>query len=97
MPANEFLGDGRERVRDRKAACFLFDLRQEHGFKDEIAKLFAKRRVIAAIDGFEHFVRFLEHLRLQRIDGLLAVRMGIPSGARSARDEIDQAEERIGG
>ncbi len=48
-------------------------LRDEHRLEHEIAEFLTQCVVVVAVDRLEHLVGFLEHKRLQRIDGLFAV------------------------
>ena len=49
------------------------ELREEHRLEQEVAELLAQRRVVVAVNRRKHFVRLLQHERLERVDRLLAV------------------------
>ena len=70
-----------QRIRDREAALVGRDLREEHALEEQIADLAAQRVVVAAIDRVEHFVRFLQHERPQRLESSARD----PTGSRRGR------------
>src|SRR5262249_16198870 len=55
-----------DRVANREISRLLADLREKYRFVEEVAQLFAQRGRVAGVDGLEHFVRFLEHVRAKR-------------------------------
>ena len=73
MAAHELVGDALERIGDREVPGLGLELREKDRLEQEVAELFAQRRVIVAVDRVEDLVGFLEHERLQRVDRLLAI------------------------
>ena len=73
MTPHQLVGHGSQRIGDREMSLLRLELGEKDGLEHEVAQLFAERRVIVPVDGIEHFVGLLEHERLQRIDGLLAI------------------------
>jgi glutaredoxin 3 len=68
----------------------------EDDLQQEVAELVAKRGGIAAIDGVEDLVGFLEHVGAERRVSLLAI-PGTAAGGPQARHDVDQSSERIDG
>ena len=71
---------------------FLFELRHEDGFEEEVAEFFAHALVVVPVDGFEQLVGFLEDVFLQRVDGLLAV-PGTPVRGAQCSHDLDEPDE----
>ena len=74
---------------------FGLELGEEDRFEHEVAKLFAERAMIVRVDRLDHFVGFLEHERLQRVDRLLAI-PGAAARPPESRDDVEEAGERFG-
>ena len=81
-----------QRVGNREVAGLGLELREKHRLEHEIAELLAQRGVIVRVDRLEHLVGFLEHERLQRVDGLLAIPRTAVGPAQRGHD-LDEAGE----
>ena len=92
VPAHQLVGDAGERVGDGEVSRLGLELRHEDGLEEEIAELLAERRVVVAVDGLEHLVGLLEHVRLQRVDGLLAVPRAAVRSPKRGHD-VNEARE----
>ncbi len=95
MPAHQFVGDALDRIGDGEATVLRFELGDEDGLEKKVAELITERRVIVAVDRLEHFVRFLEDVRLQRVDRLLAV-PGAAVWRAEPCDDVDEPLELAG-
>jgi len=78
------------------AASVGFELCEKHRFEHEVAELIAQVRVIVAVDRLEHFVRFFEDERLERVDRLFAVPRAAARSAQRGHD-LDEPREFSGG
>src|SRR5437762_14127822 len=92
MPAHQLVGHGPQRIGDREVPRFGIDLREKHRLEDKIPQLFGEGGMIVPVDGIEHLVGLLEHERLQRIDGLLAIPRAAVRTAKPGHD-LDEAIE----
>ena len=90
VPPDELRGDLAQRVADGEAPIVGLELCQEDALEEQVADLSAKRVVIGAVDGVEHFVGFFEHERSQALNRLLAVPRASIRSAEPPHD-VDQA------
>jgi hypothetical protein len=60
MTAHELVADGIDGVADGEVTGLLAHLREEHRFKEKVAKLLAKLCRRPALNGFEDLVGLLE-------------------------------------
>jgi hypothetical protein len=73
VPANEFVGDALDRVRDAEVPGLRTELCDEHGFEQEIAQLFFESGHVVRLDRVQQFAGFLENVRAKRLQRLLAI------------------------
>ncbi len=92
MAAHELVGDQLQRIGDLEVSRLRLELGEEHGLEDEVAQLLAERGVVVPIDRLDHFVRFLEHERLERVDRLFPVPR-TPARPAERRHDLDQSDE----
>ena len=92
MPAHELVGDQLQRIGNLEVSRLRLELGEEHRLEDEVAQLLAERGVVVPVDRLEHFVRFLEHERLQRVDRLFPIPR-TPVGSAQRRHDLDQPDE----
>jgi hypothetical protein len=96
MTPHELVGGTSGRVGDREVPGLFLELRQEDRLIQKVAELFPEGGVVVMVDCLEHLVGFLEHERLQRIDGLFAIPR-TPVGCPEPRHDPDQSSEFCGG
>jgi len=73
-------------------ARLRFEPGQKHSLEHEIAELLAELAMIVPVDRLEYLVRFFEHERLERVDGLFPVpRTAV--GTAERRHDVDQSSE----
>ena len=94
VAANQLVDDRLDRVGDRKTPFLFADLRQEHGFEQEVAELVLEGRVVVAIERIEQLIRLLQHERAQRLHSLLLVPRAAMLGAQRAHDLDELLEAR---
>src|SRR6516165_5115024 len=92
VAADELVGDALERIGEREMARFRFELRQEHGFEDEVAQFFAKRGMIVPVYGVDDLIALLEDEGFQRVDGLFAIPGAAVRAAERGHD-FEEADE----
>ncbi len=90
MPADQFFGDGVQRIVDAKLAFFGRHLGEEDGLQHQVAQLFGQTRPIALVDGVKHFVGFFEQIRFDGVEILFAI-PGAAAGSAQPRHDADQA------
>jgi Domain of unknown function (DUF1844) len=73
MSADELAGDCTQRISDGESPFVRAYLGEEDTFEDQVADLSLERLEVAAIDRVEDFVGFLQHVRPQRRERLLAI------------------------
>jgi hypothetical protein len=73
MPAHQLVAYLVDDGVDIEAAGFLCEVSMKDDVEENISQLFGKAFEIARLDGFEHFVDFLDQHGLERIEVLLLV------------------------
>jgi hypothetical protein len=71
-------------------------LREQDSFENEIPEFLAKGEAVVAVEGLEHFIRFFEQKRPQRLERLRAVPRAAVGAAKVA-DDVDQTGKRVSG
>src|SRR5579864_3442230 len=96
MASDKFVRHRSERIGNGKRASFSGDLREEYSLEDVIAKLFAERHHVVALNGVDHFVRLFEHELRERPRRLLAI-PGASLRRAKGSHEVDETDELFGG
>src|ERR1700687_3380609 len=73
MSPNHFVVDFADYVRNRKAASLLRDLRMEYDLQEQVAHFLRELGIVAALERFQDFVRFLNQIGSQRFVSLFAI------------------------
>ena len=89
MPSDQFFDNRIERIVDVKTPALRRHLREENSFEQQIAELFRQPRPIPPVDGIQHLVRFLEQVRLDAVEILLAIPRAAIRPAQP-RHDLDQ-------
>src|SRR5277367_6237220 len=73
MPIDELVRKPVQYLVDRERALIFCHLRIEQYLEQQIAKLTGQFIPVAIVDSFQNFVGFLDGVRLDGVEGLLAV------------------------
>jgi len=96
MPPQELLGDGLHHIAEIERALLLRHAGMKHDLQQQIAKLLAQVREIAARDRVRHLVGFLERIGRDRLEILLQIPGAAGAGRAQRRHDFDEPADVVG-